>query len=442
MPRASKPSNPSNPSKPSNPSSKLPSKLPNSELVLGALEVVLQHAVEMLSIFINKGNEPLIGLSIEKAASKKNIRNLLATMLNKLPVSCKHLRGVAAGDGRYGAILFYERTRLGASNSGHFLEGLCAGLSMFTGPTQVVLQDDDLRKLKLRDVIADRVRTVANLEALRNNEQRLLALVNDYTLYDIASGIPGRVHVFLARMRAICQGLRRVKPPEQTKQCHNCECSRLFYCGARSEISGAEATAEDLFGESKPQTEGDYWSLVAGGREELDHQNEFCTWTCYRQWKNQLHQALPDSNESFLVADYQTRKTGRSRVGEALRLISKRNEQAGRHLRILEKERKVFPAVEPAELRDHRERRIRALNVDLGLVYAASLLAESKSLSNGKVLAGSTEGWRSRAMFYAKQIKEIGKLYEKYHVGGNVISNLHVTEPFLNKIKTKAARLV
>ena len=111
-------------------------------------------------------------------------------------------------------------------------------------------------------------------------------------------------------------------------------------------------------------------------------------------------------------------------------------------MRILEKERKVFPAVEPAELRDHRERRIRALNVDLGLVYAASLLAESKSLSNGKVLAGSTEGWRSRAMFYAKQIKEIGKLYEKYHVGGNVISNLHVTEPFLNKIKTKAARLV
>jgi hypothetical protein len=392
--------------------------------------------------YIDRGNETFLSLSAEKAALKKGLRNLNASMLNKLPVTCKFLRGVSAGDGRFSSVMFYERTRLGAAGSGHFLEGLPAGLSMFTGQTNVALQDSDLIKLKLKDVVADRVRTVCNLESLRNNEPRLLSLVQDYQLADVASGTPGRVHVFLARMRAICQGLRRVKPPEQTRHCHNRECSRLFYSGARNEVSAVEATAEDLFGECKPKDESDYWVLCAGGQQQLDQQSNFCTHACFKQWNTQVHQALPDSSEGFLVADYQTRKSGRARVGEALRLICKRNEQASRHLRVIQKERRVFPAVDSQELREHRERRVRALNVDLGLVYVASVLAESKSLSGSKVLAGMNEGWRNRSMFYSRSIKEIGKIYDKHHVGGNVISNMHVTEPFLDKLRSKAARLV
>lgn len=412
------------------------------ELVLSGLEAVLQHGVQMTCDYIDRGNETFITLSAEKAALKKGERNLNATMLNKLPVTCKHLHGVALGDSRFASVIFYERTRLGAASSGHFMEGLPAGLNMFTGQTKVALQDSDLIKLKLKDVVADRVRTVTNLESLRNNEPRLLSLIEDYKLTDVASGTPGRVHVFLARMRAICQGLRRVKPAEYTKHCHNRECCRLFYSGARNEVSAVEATAEDLFGECKSKDDSDYWILCAGGQQQLDQQSNFCTHACFKQWNTQVHHALPDSSEGFMVADYQTRKTGRARVGEALRLICKRNEQASRHMRVIQKERRVFPAVDPQELKEHRERRVRALNVDLGLVYVASVLAESKSLSGSKVLAGMNQGWRNRAMFYSKSIKEVGKIYDKYHVGGNVISNMHVTEPFLDKLKTKAARLV
>lgn len=412
------------------------------ELVLSAMEVVLQHAVQMTCDYIDRGNETFMMLSVEKATLRKRERNLNASMLNKLPVTCKYLRGIAAGDSRYSSVMFYERTRLGAAGSGHFLEGLPAGLSMFTGQTNVALQDSDLIKLKLKDVVADRVKTVCNLEALRNNEQRLISLIEDYKLTDVASGTPGRVHVFLARMRAICQGLRRVKPTEQIKQCHNRECCRLFYTGARNEISAVEATADDLFGEQKTTEESDYWVLCAGGQQQLDQQINFCTHACFKQWSTQVHQALPDSSEGFLIADYQTRSIGRARVGEALRLICKRNEQASRHLRVIQKERRVFPAVDSQELREHRERRTRALNIDLGLVYVASVLAESKSLSGSKVLAGMNEGWRNRSMFYSRSIKEIGKIYDKHHVGGNVISNMHVSEPFLDKLKSKAARLV
>lgn len=414
----------------------------NADLVLQGLDAVLQHAVQMLCDYIDRGNETFLSLSAEKAARKRAERNLCASMLNKLPVVCKRFQSVAAGDTRYPAVMFYERTRLGASGSGHFLEGLPAGLRMFTGHTNVVLKDDDLQKLKLKDVVADRVKTVSNLEALRNNEPRLLSLIEDYTISDVAAGIPGRVHVFLSRMRAICQGMRRVKPVEQTKQCHNRECCRLFYCGARTEVSAVEATAEDLFGECRREKESEYWVLCAGGPLQLDQQREFCTHSCFKQWNTQVQQALPDSSEGFLIADYQCRKTGRARVGEALRLICKRNEQASRHLRVIQKEGRQFPAVDSKEIREHRDRRVRALNVDLGLVYVASLLAESRNLSSGKLLAGFNEGWRGRAMFYSRSIKEIMKIYERHHVGGNVISNLHVFEPFLDKLKTKAARLV
>lgn len=421
---------------------KTPKRAVSLELALSAMEVALQHGVQMACDYIDKGNETFISLSAEKAMVKKGERNLNASMLNKLPVICKHLHGVASGDSRYSSVMFYERTRLGAASSGHFLEGLPAGLSMFAGQTNVALQDSDLIKLKLKDVVADRVKTVCNLEALHNNEPRLLSLIDDYKLADVASGTPGRVHVFLARMRAICQGMRRVKPHGHIKQCHNRECCRLFYCGARNEVSAVESTAEDLFGECKPKYESDYWVMCAGGQHHLDQQSNFCTHTCFKQWSTQVHQALPDSSEGFLVADYQVRKTGRARVGEALRLICKRNEQASRHLRVIQKERRVFPAVEAQELRQYRERRVRALNVDLGLVYVASVLAESKSLSDSRVLAGMNEGWRNRSMFYSRSIKEIGKLYDKHHIGGNVISNMHVMEPFLEKLKSKAARLV
>ena len=140
-------------------------------------------------------------------------------------------------------------------------------------------------------------------------------------------------------------------------------------------------------------------------------------------------------------ADHDCRKTGRARVPEALRLVGKRNERASRHLRTIQKEKQEFRALGSSEVRKQHGRRVRALNIDMGLLYAASIVADSKSLSANKVLPGASENWRSRPAFYAKAIKEVGKIYDKYHVGGNVISNMIVHEPFLAKLKEKAAKV-
>ena len=428
------------------PSMKRVSKKPipapsNPALVLDAFEVLLQHGVQTLCDYVERGDDAFARLSVDQIAVVKRDRLACAALLNTTPILCKTFRTCARGDSRYAAIMFYERTRLGAASSGHFLEGMCSGLCLFNGPTPVVLNDGDLVKLKLCDVVADRVKTVLNLESLKNGEDRLVNLVRDYSLSDLASGVPGRVHVFLARMRAICQGIRRVKPADQVKQCNNLECCRLFYSGAKIETNGVRSTPEDLFGESEVCEVSDYWTMAAGSLPPMDHQDQFCTSVCHKQWRNQLNLALPDFTDAFLVADYQCRKTGRARVSEALRLISKRNEQAGRHLRALQKEKKTFPAVSIHELGEHQRSRIRALNVDLGVVYAASLLADSKSLSGRKVLAGSAEGWRSKHALYAKQVQDVGKLYDRYHIGTNIISNFHVTEPFIQKLRSKASKL-
>jgi hypothetical protein len=376
---------------------------------------------------------------IEASDDKQKSRNWVAAMLNKLPLTCKAMRDKTRGDARYTAIMFYERTRLGAANSGHFLEGLGAGLPLFSGETAVALREQDLRNLKLRSVVADRIRTVDNLEELANGGEKLQGLVRDFTLTDIPPGVPPRVHVFLSRMRAICQGLQRVKPATHFKQCRNCECMRCFYAGAPNEtVAGSSAAAVPTLSDGAT---GQYWDMVAGGAEVEFQQGEFCTWSCYVQWKTQLGHALPDVAEGEMVCDNGCRSSGRARVGEALRLCSKRNERASRHLRTIKKEHRVFPALGATEMRKQLQRRIRMLNVDLGLLYSASVLAQSSTMTKNRVLAGASEGWRSRPLFYAKAVKEVIKLYAKHHTGGNVIANMHVYEPFLNKLKERALRI-
>jgi len=408
----------------------------DQQLVLSGYQTILEHAVQLLCDAIERG---------ENGASEKKrvLRNMHAAMLNKLPVTCGSLRSIARGDTRYTAVMFYERTRLGAAGSGHFLEGLAPGLSLFSGSTAVSLQDDDLKKLVLRDVVADRIKTVNNLEQLSNDSSRLQTLVRDYTLPDIATGLPGRVHVFVARMRAICQGLQRVKQEAAFGNCKNCECNRRFYKGMPTEHSpevhtsgGPNLCPAPKSGSMDPVDV--YWDQAAGEAELKHEQREFCTWSCCMQWRWQLEQAMPNMSADIMVADYQCRKDGRARVPEALRACGKRNEVASRHFRTIEKDHRAFPAISHKELKKQRLRRIRLLNVDLGILYASSMLAESKTMSSNKVLAGAAEGWRSRPLFYAKALKTVGRLYDKHHIGGNVVSNMLIHEPFLQKLKEKA----
>lgn len=398
------------------------------ELALRALDDLLQVAVQVACEYIDAGRHG--------SGTLGRLRNI--SLLHRAPLVCTRLQNTVRVDSRYAAIMYYERTRLGAVASGHFLEALPMGLTLFAGATAVQLKDEDLRKLKPDDVREDRKRTLQNLEDLTNESPNLQRLVRDYTVSDAPAGLPGRVHVFLARQRAVCQGLLRVKPASQFRQCRNCECTRVFYCGAGGASGAAMAEA---FAAVQPD-DGGYWELAAGSAAPGPARRfEFCTWACWVQWRNQLRAALPSDAAEYMVADAACRKTGRARVSEALRACGKRNEAASRHMRTIEKQRRAFGALSKAELAKQRARRARMLNVDLGLLYATSVVAESRGMSVNRVLAGASPGWRSRPAFYAKGLKEVGKIYDRCHKGDAIVSNMLVHSSFLAKLKQKASTL-
>jgi hypothetical protein len=404
-----------------------------NELVVAAFETVFLHAVETLCEWID--TQPtvfarLLGHVIAMHTPDYMRRQKLVSMLYKLPVCSQFLRQIARGDARYGPVIFYERTRLATSHSAHFLEFLPSDLSLFDGETTVEIRDEDLHSTKFHDILDDRRRTTMNLEDMKNECPQLAKLIRLHTLADLPPGLPGRVHVFVARLRAICQGLQRVKPPAQFQHCRNCECQRLFFAGQGH--SNASSSA-------RPDQE--YWDLAAGGALVSNSREQFCTASCFKQWKWQLDCSLPRHVE--LVMDQECRKTGRARVPEALRMAVKRNEAAARHFRILEKEKRAYPALSDDELTRQRARYARMLNIDLGLLYAASIVADSKTLASNKVLPGASDGWRTRAPFYAKALRELSRLYIKLHPEpvSHVVSNLVSHEILLQKLKQRAATL-
>jgi hypothetical protein len=100
-------------------------------------------------------------------------------------------------------------------------------------------------------------------------------------------------------------------------------------------------------------------------------------------------------------------------------------------------------AVSTSELKKHRRRRIKALNIDLGLLYAASVIAESKSLSTGKLLPGQSIYWRDNPSFYARALKTVKKLYESTRPHDDtIISSMLTTPRFIELLAARAFKIL
>lgn len=396
-----------------------------------AMDLVLQHWVQLACEYIDIGSPG--GVAVDSYH-----RSIICSALNKAPLLCLQLRATCSQDLRFGPIIFYERVRLGSSSSGNFLESVPATLSLFNAASNVVLNEDDVKRLTLRDTVVNRQKTIASLENMSNGSAQLLSLVEDYRAEDLSHNLPGRVHVFVSRMRAVCSGLERVKPASHFGACRNKSCVRKFYRGAPK-----EAWAQRVCPESDSSSTIAFWDLAAGEPERASSQGEFCTYACCAEWRAQLRNALPHVDEKALVADVGIRYYGRSRVSAALRLCMKRNEACARHMRLIQKERKTFPAVCPLDLASKRMRCARLLNVDVGLLIAASVCAESSTLSHGKVLAGATEGWRSRLLFHAKALKHVSTIYERFSRKNSqtIISNLLIDDSFVQRVRSQAAQI-
>jgi hypothetical protein len=401
----------------------------------GALSRVVEFACNCASDLIWEGE-------VGKSRDEINVRAAFFSILHNLPITCRGLFHDARQHPAFEYILFYERVRLGIASPYYFMDGVPAGVQLFVGPTSLNLPNADITKLKLRDVVADRLQIVAKMEQMGRDEPRKVHLTTTH-LAGLSEHVPGPARFLVARTRAILRGLRATKRPEHFVQCANCNCNRLFYAGGSGESWASADVTQVIPGDPEETGSSDeYWQKVAepASTTEIDSTPDtrrFCSQVCSQQHAHHLKIMMPDAG-LYLDADDSARKTGRARVAESFKLALKRNEVAARSLRTMRTKSMPNLAISAEELEVHREVRIRALNVDLGLLYAASLVAESSSLSNGKILPGQRMYWRDDACYYSKPVSAISKIYSKTKRKEGIISSMLTVPRFLEMVQVRA----
>jgi hypothetical protein len=401
------------------------------------LNRVIEYALQQLCEFIKAGET-------QGGRERALLRRCFVNIIHVLPITCRTFHTEALAYDAFEAVLYYERVRLGICSTHFFLDGLPSGLALFSGPTSINLPDEEVKKLKLRDIVADRLQTVGKLELMAVDLPRKVHLVNTHHPDDLSSNVPGPVRVFVARCRSMIRTVRRLKKGSLFVQCNNCNCNRCFYTGEPSECWAHASSSEDPVEESDDEEEhssSTYWQTAAGdGPSTKPDTQRFCCQACADQHAMHLKLMMPDNNLA-LDSDDGAKKSGRARVGEAFRMALRRNEMAARALRNSKTRSRSNLAVSPEELRLHRNMRITALNVDLGVLYASSLIAESEAMSRGKVLPGSAMYWRDDPTYYSKTLTGVCKIYSTLKREEGIISNLLTMPRFLDVVSSKVSKL-
>ncbi len=407
------------------------------------LSRVVEYAMGQLCEMIEDGESG-------KAKAVLAMRRCFVNIVHKLPITSMVLSRSAHQHAAYEHVLFYERIRLGISSPHYFLDGVPSSVQIFSGVTAMnPSQDSELAKLRYRDLIADRLQTVGKLEQMANDNPRKIQIIAQ-NRSGLHQSIPGPVCVLVARCRAMCQGVRRVKRAQLFVQCCNLNCNRMFYTGELQEAwcNAESSKAAEVTAESDDDVEqgssSQYWSKVylSGGSSVTSKcpTKRFCSTACASEHAAHLAAMMPDTGLSMDADDSATRM-GRARVAQSLKLALKRNEFASRSLRNTRSRFRGNLAVEAEEIRKYREMHITALNVDIGVLYASSIIAESAVLSKNKLLPGSILYWRDDPLYWAKAVAAVGKIYSSMRRKEGIVSSMLTMPRFLEVIQAKAHTL-
>ncbi len=198
----------------------------SSSLAVDALEASLVHVIQTLV--------DLLQLEPRALARNEELETCCAVLLNNLCLYTTTLRDVMRADDRAKALMFYERTRLGAWQVDFFLQGLPAGLAIF-GPCATTMTSSDAETLTCRQAMQDRATTIASLH--RASITKVEALRAAYGADDLnLTQLPGRVVVFLQRARMVARGLRQAHGTRSFSPCANALCRRLFFVPSSHEV--------------------------------------------------------------------------------------------------------------------------------------------------------------------------------------------------------------
>ena len=402
------------------------------------------------------------GAEMHTAAVQQQLR-VLATALLKLERTSKALRALLQSDMRLQFYRFFFHTSAATTVlPRRFLDGVF-GVDLFSGafgngPSNTARFD----VLTPKDVLQDRVKTAKRLSEL-SIDQVVTRSVN-YMADDLPSGTGPRVAAFVGRARFLTQH-RASANPQWAVTCNLATCSCRMLCSVGTMPGGVQQSnpaLADLFGEpvtSSDEEEEDeneepqypvasYWASLSPKPLTTLPKRVFCSLACSLAYEDELATAVPvrvadaESHETFSSA---SGKVGLARVLASTRAAFKRNDAAARALReAMRTVRKRQSSTIRVELFERMHKNVvDVLNVDLGLLYAASVLAESPSTCQGRLLPATAPAWRDAEIKrFARAIERVKAIYLQYHRERDGLArDERFPPPWLRKVREQAAGL-
>ena len=395
-----------------------------------ALDVIGTTLLQLVARLIAQGGET----AAERAAP--------AMALHAWACVSRGARDGLVADETFAAVVFYERVRLRLVDPLYFFDGAPRTLSVFGAQTVIEFPLSATRDLLRVDVMKERFDSIEKLESgcVRNGGFKKMIQMLD-KLQDLSRDVPLAVRIFVSRVRAMSASLRAAMPASHFAQCENQCCARLFYRGPPSRSADRVPRTD----EAVATIDAAYWNATGAlPLYEPQAHARFCCRACRREWEAHFHRLVLDPSTTY-DADQRLPRDAPARIGTAFALALARNARArDAFRRRLRQRRHVAPAVRRADLTREVHARVSFLNVDLGLLYAAHLLARLRGSGGGagakRSLPGGRPGWREAGAIAPRALARVAALYRQ-HPEPAPIANLLHPPPFLRAVRRNLREL-
>jgi hypothetical protein len=316
--------------------------------------------------------------------------------------------------------------------------------------------------LSPKDIICDRISTAKRLAELSN--EAVAIRTKKYIPCDLPSGVGIRVSAFVGRARLITQ-YQSSRKPEFCADCSFARCRRRLMClsiptATTAELlpnPAVEGTDVDPQADSDSSDDDDtddvdvsqnYWAMASPRSISRPQRVRFCTLACSLAFEAEVTAALPirlseiDSHESFKDA---TGKVGLTRVLASTRAAFKRNAAVARAIREAMRVHKKMelPSISYITVQKMHQNVIDALNVDLGLLFAAATLAVSPNICANRTLPATAPNWRQNPEKWSRVLERVKSLYLQHTDGKfEMCQDERFLPVWLKKVRSEAENII
>ena len=375
----------------------------------------------------------LLKSSIEKHVTEG--RGALARAVRVLSILCREGRDLARKDPSVAFLMAYCASLFDTGPTGHYCDGLPEGvdpmvISQSVGP----IQRGDI--LQMEDTLQARCIMAKEIDDRTDAQEDL----NEPISAAIPLNLPAKVKLFAmelgrfhARFRANTQYPRFFKP-----------CQRKG-CARPSMIPVAEQCApvsNGATGNAAAINERRYWQIchtgsTTGVDERLPVNMSFCSTACFCAAREEYDRCFDLMAQLPAVATFGPPPARRGQqeitASRLYRAALARNASIGRSIkfRVDFTMSKHYPVTLDGA-RAMQKAFVDAINVDLGMLYAAAVICELPPRLKPNAAMPKTADWRSHPWLFTNPIRKVRAIYKASKAHDGIAKG---SEPWLSKVK-------